>query len=63
MHVALYTYIYIFLSLFILAFGHAMRQCKILVSQPGIEPMPPAMEAWRLNCWTAREVPVGCFLK
>ena len=31
--------------------------CGILVPWPGIEPMPPAMEAWNLNHWTIREVP------
>ena len=31
--------------------------CKILVPQPGIEPLPPAVEAQSLNHWTAREVP------
>ena len=31
--------------------------CGILVPQPGTEPMPPAVEAWSLNHWTAREVP------
>ena len=25
------------------------------LSQPGIEPMPPAVEAWNLNHWTDRE--------
>ena len=25
--------------------------------QPGIEPMPPAVEAWSLNHWITREVP------
>ena len=29
----------------------------ILVPQPGIEPVPPAVEAQSLNHWTAREVP------
>ena len=29
----------------------------ILVPQPGIEPVPPAVEAWSLNHWTTREVP------
>ena len=24
---------------------------------PGIEPMPPAVEAWNLNHWTTREIP------
>ena len=37
---------------------------RILVPQPGIEPMPPEVEAWSLNHWTAREVPpLGCFEK
>ena len=31
--------------------------CGILVPQLGIEPMPPALEAWSLNHWTAMEVP------
>ena len=29
----------------------------ILVPQPGMEPAPPAAEAWRPNHWTARDVP------
>ena len=29
--------------------------CGILVPWPGIEPMPPAMEVWSLNHWTARK--------
>ena len=31
--------------------------CRILVPQPGIEPVSPALEARSLNHWTAREVP------
>ncbi|KAM9076917.1 striatin-interacting protein 2 isoform 10-T10 [Megaptera novaeangliae] len=31
--------------------------CRILVAQPGIEPVPPVLGAWSLNHWTAREVP------
>ena len=32
--------------------------CRILVPGPGInKPACPAMEAWRLNRWTTREVP------
>ena len=38
-----------------LLLGHAA--CEILVTQPGIEPVPPALGAWSLNHWTAREVP------
>ena len=30
----------------------------ILVSRPGIEPVPPALAARNLNHWTAREVPM-----
>ena len=29
--------------------------CGILVPRPGIEPAPPALEAWSLNHWTSRE--------
>ena len=30
--------------------------CGILLPQPGVEPVPPAVEAQSLNHWTAREV-------
>ena len=33
-----------------------------LRSPPGMEPMPPAVEARSLNHWTAREVPKTVFL-
>ena len=32
--------------------------CGILVARPGIELVPPALEAQSLNHWTARDVPV-----
>ena len=35
----------------------------MLVPQPGIEPMPPALEAWSLNHWSSREVPKDTYLK
>ena len=35
---------------------------EILVSQPVMEPLPPAVEAWSLNHCTSREPPLGCFL-
>ena len=45
-------------------FGHVfLVACGILVPQPGMEPMPPAVEAWSLNQWTAREVPKNNFWK
>ena len=31
--------------------------CGILVPPPEIEPVPPVLEAERLNHWTGREVP------
>ena len=31
--------------------------CGILVPQPGIEPVPPALEMPSLNHWTSRKVP------
>ena len=34
--------------------------CGILVPHLGIEPMPPAVEAWSLNHWTNREVLYKC---
>ena len=30
--------------------------CGILVPQPAMAPTPPALKAWSLNHWTAREV-------
>ena len=36
--------------------------CGILVPRPGIEPVPPALGAWSLNHWAAREVPVCSFI-
>ena len=38
-------------------FGHTAQHVGILVPQPGIEPVPPAVEAWSLNHWTTREAP------
>ena len=39
--------------------------CGIFVFPPGIELAPSALEAWRLNDWTAREVhtPIFCFIR
>ena len=39
------------------------RACGILVPQAGIEPASPPLEAWSFNHWTAREVPLVCFLQ
>ena len=34
------------------------RACRILVPQPDIEPVPPAVDAQSPNHWTAKEFPV-----
>ena len=36
--------------------------CGILVPEPGIESVPPAVEAQSLNHWTATEVPYPLIL-
>ena len=38
------------------------ESCWILVPWPGIEPVPPAVEAQSLNHWTTREIPRSIFL-
>ena len=45
-----------FLSLFLFSWPHLSAR-GILVPQPGIKPVPPAVEAHSLNHWTTREVP------
>ena len=38
-------------------FWLGLPACGILVPQPGIEPVPPAVEAQSLNYGTTRQVP------
>ena len=52
---------YSFLFVLRLFFGHVA--CGILVSQPEIESVPPAVKAFSLNHWITREVPEHLFLK
>ena len=59
----IYIYLIFFRELFLLLF--ILKQfwlyhmsCGILVSQPGIEPMLPAVEVQSLNHWATRGVPV-----
>ena len=40
----------------ILAMMCGMWEYVILVSPPGVEPVPPAVEAWCLSHWTSRAV-------
>ena len=35
------------------------KACKILVSQSELEPTLPTVEAWSLNHWTTREMPLA----
>ena len=43
--------------LFFFFFYYNHAACQIVVPQPGIEPAPPALEAWSLNHGTTSEVP------
>ena len=36
--------------------------CGILVLQPGIKPVPPALEGPSPNYWTTKEAPILSFL-
>ena len=47
---------------FFFFFFFGCRACGILVSRPGIEPLPPAVIAWSLNHWTTTEIPRACSL-
>ena len=47
----------------IIFFSHCTAwECRVLVPQPGIEPVPPAVVEQSLNHCTAREVPFLFFL-
>ena len=50
-----------YLFIFILFLFFDWVACRILVPWPGVEPMPPAVEAWHPNHWAAREVPSSQF--
>ena len=40
---------------FVLTFWQCHAACGILVPHPGMEPPPPAVEAWSLSHWTPRQ--------
>ena len=42
--------------------GPCCEACGILVPQPGIKPLPPAVEPLSPNCWTARDIPEHAFM-
>ena len=51
----------ILIVLFVCLFLPHWEARGILVHWTGIEPMLLVLEAWSLNHWTTREVPVSCF--
>ena len=48
-----------FWGIFVCLCGHARTACRILVPQPGIEPMSRAVEVQSLNHWTTRKIPAS----
>ena len=55
------SYRTLYFDLFI--FCHTIQHAGVLVPRPGIEPLPPAVEAWSPNHWITREVPLQDTLK
>ena len=55
--------LYFIFYFYLLFFGPHCELCRILDPRSGIEPVPPAVEVWSSNHWTAREVPTAVFLK
>ena len=51
------------LYFYLFIFCHTIQHAGILVPRPGIEPLPPAVEAWSPNHWITREVPLQDILK
>ena len=62
-YISLYggDFIYLLTYLAIYLFWPHHVGCGILVPQPGIKSMPPAVGAWSLNHWTTRTSPQRCF--
>ena len=53
-----FLFIVFFFFLFFFFFWLSQEACEILVSQPGIEHTPPALEAQSPNHWSTKEVPM-----
>ena len=51
-----------YFSLSLSLFRPHCKACRILVLQPVIKPMRPALAVQSLNHWTTREVPKRLFL-
>ena len=50
--------VYLSVVFFFFFFGPHPMACRILVPQPGIETMPPAVEASSPTYWITRDIPV-----
>ena len=55
--------LYFFSFLFCFEGEPCQVACVILVPRPGIDPSPPALQAWSLNHWLTRKVPRAEFLR
>ena len=53
--------LYACICCFFVSFDHALCHGDLLILRPEMEPQPPAAEAWSLNHWTTKEVPVYPF--
>ena len=54
----LFSFYSFFFLFFLFFFLLSQEACEILVSQPGIEHTPPALEAQSPNHWSTKEVPM-----
>ena len=50
--------VYIRKEFFFFFFFLGCATCRILVHQPGVKPVSPALEAWSLSHWATWEVPI-----
>ena len=58
----LLQYLSLFKKVTFIYFCSFCATCGILASRPGIKPVPSALEAWSLNHWVTREVPLFQYL-
>ena len=58
-----YSFVLKAASVYIFFFWSCHTACRILVSPPGIEPVPLTVKVRRLNHWTTRELPSEELLK
>ena len=62
MYQPLYWFIFAYAFFFLnQVFFFFITSCGILLPWPGMESVPPTMDAENLNHWTAREIPVYAF--